>query len=345
MKVPRYLAITCYGFLTLLLCLALCLLFAALVLNPRSKTAIHRSPGTKPALFQATPGRPLQLKIVTFNIADGYLFTTNRAERMRAIGALLANLDPDIVAIQESFILDDRKILLRALSPSRLRYYAEYPAATVGNGLLTLSAFPIMEARFHRFQHSNPWYKIHQGDWWAGKGVGLARIRLPSGQRIDFFNLHAQPDRRDADNRRVRALQMEEMAAFINRSTSDGVPALVAGDFNTSVQRPELRQAMRKARMQAAVTLDTGIDVILAVTAPGYRVRTLDTLRLTGTTQGSTAAIFLDRAPTPTEIWRMSFGRAQTTPLSDHNGFMSTLSIALTHNPLTEQRLAGLSSE
>ena len=44
--------------------------------------------------FRASPLRaeppapllhPLTLKLVTFNIADGYLFTGNRAERMRAI--------------------------------------------------------------------------------------------------------------------------------------------------------------------------------------------------------------------------------------------------------------------
>jgi endonuclease/exonuclease/phosphatase family metal-dependent hydrolase len=294
--------------------------------------------------LRAAPHVPLQLKIVTFNIADGYLFTANRAERMRAIGALLTKLDPDIVGLQESFVSGDRKILLQALSRSRLRYHAEYPAATVGNGLLTLSAFPITEVYFHRFKNSNPWYKIHQGDWWSGKGVGLARIRLPSGRKIDFFNLHAQPDRRDAANRRVRALQMEEMAVFVNRSTSDAVPALVVGDFNTGIEAPDLRQAMNKARMHPAVTLDTGIDTILAVDAPGYGVKVIDTIRLAGVAQGSAAAIFLDRAPTLVELWRMRFGPAEMTPLSDHHGVMSTLSITLNRNAPPKGKPGGTST-
>lgn len=333
-----YTALSWYGSLVVLLGVALYLLFAALFLNPRTGAVIHRPSGTRPAPSQAVLDGSLQLKIVTFNIADGYLFTANRAERMRAIGALLTKLDPDIVGLQESFVSGDRQILLQALAQSRLRYHADYPAATVGNGLLTLSAFPITEVQFHRFQNNNPWYKIHQGDWWAGKGVGLARICLPSEQRIDFFNLHAQPDRRDPDNRKVRALQMDEMAVFINRSTSDVVSALVVGDFNTSIEAPDLRQAMNKARMHPAVTLDTGIDAILAVDAPGYEVKAIDTIRLRGVTQGRSAAIFLDRAPTLVELWRMRCGPAETTPLSDHDGFMSTLSITFSQNAPPTQK-------
>jgi endonuclease/exonuclease/phosphatase family metal-dependent hydrolase len=267
---------------------------------------------------------------VTFNIADGYLFTTNRPERMRAIGALLTELDPDIVGIQESFVEKDREILLDALSKSRLRYHADYPAATVGNGLLTLSAYPIVETVFHRFQNNNPWYKIHQGDWWAGKGVGLARIRLPSGSRIDFYNLHAQAERNDAANSKVRFLQMGELAAFINNTKTVTAPAFVVGDFNTRMGRPDLQQAVEGARLKPAVTLDPGIDSIFAVETPGYSIAAVDTIPITGETTGNNSALFLARAPTPKELWRMHFGSREVTPLSDHKGFMSTVTITTT---------------
>jgi endonuclease/exonuclease/phosphatase family metal-dependent hydrolase len=266
---------------------------------------------------------------VTFNIADGYLFTTNRPERMRAIGTLLTKLDPDIVGIQESFVEKDRQILLNALAQSRLRYHADYPAATVGNGLLTLSAYPIVETVFHRFQNNNSWYKLHQGDWWAGKGVGLARIRLPSGSRIDFYNLHAQAERDDAANSEVRYLQMEELAAFVNNTKTSTNPAFVAGDFNTRMDQPDLQRAVKGARLRAAVTLNSGIDAIFAVDTPGYSVKAVETLPITGETTGSAAAIFLARAPTPKELWRMHFGPGEVTPLSDHSGFMSTVQISV----------------
>jgi endonuclease/exonuclease/phosphatase family metal-dependent hydrolase len=337
LKILNYLGIAWHGFISLLLFLMLGVMFAALILNPRSGAATyHASHASRPP-SPTTPAQPLRLKIVTFNIADGYLFTTNRPERMRAIGELLTKLDPDVVGIQESFIQADRKLLLEALSQSRLRYRADYPAATLGNGLLTLSAYPIVEARFHRFRHNNPWYKMHQGDWWVGKGVGLARIALPSGCRVDFYNLHAQPDRGDTDNLHVRSLQMDEVAAFIKASKSDAAPALVVGDFNTSIEHPDLRQAMRNAGMKPAVTMNTGIDSILAVDTPKNRIHTMKTTRITGTTQGTSAAIFLSRAPTPREIWHMHFGPGETTPLSDHDGFMSTIAITNSTSSPTKQ--------
>ncbi len=301
--------------------------FTALVLNPRTGAATdyHTS-----ALLSATPPpliEPTTLKIVTFNIACAYLFTSNRPERMREIGRVLTELDPDIVGIQESFVAKDREILLEALSESRLQYHADYPAATVGNGLLTLSAYPIVENYFHRFRVNNPWYKMHQGDWWAGKGVGLARILLPDGAVVDFYNTHAQAGRGDAANAAVRFEQMGELAAFMNQSRTGVGPAFIVGDFNTRMGRSDLERAMSEAGLLCAMTIESGIDFIFAAEDKRYNVETLDTIAITGETRGSKGALFLSRAPTPRELWRILFGPGEMTTLSDHKGFMSTIRI------------------
>lgn len=301
--------------------------FCAIVVNPRTNAptqyAESRFLSNPPPLIE----QELTLKIVTFNIADAYLFTSNRKERMKAIGELLTELDPDIVGIQESFIADDREVLLQALSKSRLRYWVIYPAATVGNGLLTLSAYPIVEHYFHRYQKNNAWYKLHQGDWWAGKGVGLARIELPCGGHIDFYNTHAQAGRGDESNRQVRFVQMGELAAFVNQSRSSTAAVVVVGDFNTKLGRPDLQRAMEEATLKLAVSIDTGIDLIFVADHPQYTFETLETVPIEGQTQGSTAAIFLSRAPTPRELWRIVCGPGEVTALSDHRGFMSTIRI------------------
>jgi endonuclease/exonuclease/phosphatase family metal-dependent hydrolase len=330
--------IVCCAFISLLPPLLLSIALAAFALNPHTGAATDYSSGLHltsppPALDQT-----LSLRIVTFNIADGYLFTTNRPERMRAIGALLTKLDPDIVGIQESFVEEDRQILFKALAKSRLRYHADYPAATIGNGLLTLSAYPIAETVFHRFRNNNPWYKIHQGDWWAGKGVGLARIRLPSGSRFDFYNTHAQAERDDMANREVRYQQMVELATFVNNTRTITTPAFVVGDFNTRMGRPDMQRAVEGARLRPAVKINTGIDAIFAAETPGYTVETAETIPITGETSGSAAAIFLARAPTPEEVWRMHFGPGEVTPLSDHCGFMS--SIKVSHNKTKFPRIS-----
>jgi sphingomyelin phosphodiesterase 2 len=215
----------------------------------------------------------------------------------------------------------------------RLHHHAWYPAATVGNGLLTLSAYPIVASYFHRYQHNNSWYKIHQGDWWAGKGIGLARIELPFGGLLDFYNTHAQAGRGDTANAAVRYEQMGELADFLNASrTSTGI-GLMVGDFNTRVGRPDFERAVGEAGLELMMTLDPGIDFILALQSPVYKYEALDTTVISGETQGSKAAIFLSRAPSPGELWRMLRGPGETTSLSDHSGYMSTIRISPTEFP------------
>ena len=200
------------------------------------------------------------------------------------------------MGLQECFIASDRELLLE-YSGSRLRYHADYPAATVGNGLFTLSAYPIVEQYFHRFRANNPWYKLYQGDWWAGKGIGLARIALPSGAQIDFYNTHAQAGRRDENNLRVRDLQMRELSAFLNESRSRTAPAFIVGDFNTRLGRSDLQYAMDNSSLRPVVTIDTGIDFIFTAENDLYDIEAVETQAIEGCAQGSASAIFLSAAP------------------------------------------------
>src|SRR5690606_4091093 len=127
------------------------------------------------------------------------------------IAERLVALDPDIVGFQEAFIAADREVLQAGLAASRLQHFQYYASGTVGSGLLIASAFPIREAWFCRFSKSNPWYKFNEGDWWAGKGVALARLELPEGGGfIDFYNTHAQAGYGNPAYKVVRNFQMAE---------------------------------------------------------------------------------------------------------------------------------------
>lgn len=309
--------------------------FSAIIINPRIGTPTDY----ESSLFLKTPSPPLSepitLKIVTFNIADAYLFTTNRPERVKEIGRILTELDPDIVGLQESFIAKDRELLLEALSNSRLKHHVDFPAATVGNGLLILSAFPIVEHYFWRYRANNPWYKIHQGDWWAGKGIGLARLELPDGCILDFYNTHAQAGRGDPANEEVRFEQMDELAAFMNESRNHSGPAFIVGDFNTRIGKPDLEHAIEEAGLELMMTIDSGIDMVFAAKDDNYRFEAVDTIIITGEVQGSKGDIFLARAPAPGELRRMLLGPGEMTSISDHNGFMTTVRVRVPRIPGT----------
>lgn len=270
---------------------------------------------------------PMVLRLVTFNIADAYGFTTNRPERMRAIGAKLTEIDPDIVGFQEAFIEKDRAILADALKGSRLQYHVYYPSGTLGSGLMISSAYPIREHYFHRFSDANPWYRLWEGDWWAGKGIALARLELPGGYYLDFYNTHAQAGRGNPSYRDIRAKQMEELAWFMTASRLPTAPAFIAGDFNTRQGQYDHDIAVSGAGLLRVMTIESGIDFIFAVDTPLYSFETLNTIRIEGRVQGSGPNIFLSRPPNREEFWKLIRQPAEETSLSDHPGFMSTVRI------------------
>ncbi len=310
--------------LALLLLVPAFALGALAVANVRADGSLAwRNGGRTPS--PAPLAERISLRAVTFNIADGYLFTGNRPERMRALGALLTEIDPDVVGLQEAFIESDREVLLDALSGSRLVHHVRFPGAVVGNGLWILSAHPIEEAWFHRFESDGSWYRLTEGDWWAGKGVGLARLRLPNGARVDFYDTHAVAGRGNAANEWIRQGQMAELARFVRESRTPGAPAFVVGDFNTRPGAADYELAVREAGLVRAMNVPSEIDHVFAVADDAYAVHVRETHELTGSTLGSGPPFFIARPPTPRELWSLAFGDPAPTPLSDHPGYLSVV--------------------
>ncbi|HUW62445.1 MAG TPA: endonuclease/exonuclease/phosphatase family protein [Candidatus Bathyarchaeia archaeon] len=242
------------------------------------------------------------LRIVTFNIQDLYVAGRNRIARMKAIGETLRHLDPDIVGIQESFIEKDRRELLASIAGSRLAYHQYYKSGTLGCGLLVLSAYPIVETFFHRYEQNGKWYKFYHGDWWAGKGVALARIALPQGI-IDFYNTHAHAAYRSTQYDGVRKSQMGSLARFILDSCLRTVPALLVGDMNCAPGSMQYNTLVAGAGLRRLMNIDSRIDHIFGAPSDRYDYQVLETLPITGHVPG------------------------QTTPLSDHTGYMSTIRV------------------
>jgi len=244
------------------------------------------------------------LKVVTFNIHDLYVASGHRPERMRAIGKKLVELDPDVVGIQESFIEADRNILLNELPASRLAFHKYYPSATVGCGLLVLSAYPIEEAFLHRYSQNGKWYKFYHGDWWAGKGVALARLKLPGGY-VDFYDTHAHAQYGSKEYESLVEVQMEELAQFMRASALGTAPAFLVGDMNCARGSSPYEIVTQKGRLKRLMRLDSSIDHIFGVESPHYDYEVLETREIQG------------EAP-------VANGTAE---LSDHPGYMSVIRI------------------
>lgn len=248
------------------------------------------------------PSEPVTLTMVTFNIQSLWVVGWNRPARMRALGDLMQEFQPDIVCWQEAFIDKDRELLLDSLEGSGLVYHEYYPSATMGSGLMISSRYPIREALFHRFEASNPWRRVWEGDWWAGKGVALARIELPDGQGIvDVYNTHAQAGYGRPSYIEIRKDQMRETAAFMAATNLPTAPAFYLGDINARDGRNAgYELIVELADLERLMTIPSSIDHIFGVVDRGFAFEV-------------------------EESWE--FDRHLGIRLSDHNGYASRIRI------------------
>lgn len=289
--------------------LAACLLAAVVVcslLNFRTPSPTDIGSSAHLAEPPAPLSGPITLKVVTFNIWDLYHEGTHRRERMEAIGRNLVELEPDVIGFQEAFIRRDREIVLRALEQAGLAHHQYFRSGLVGSGLLVVSRFPIEEAFFHRYTRGGNPFKVWHGDWWAGKGVCLARILLPDGVGyLDFFNTHAHAGYGERAYDAVRLSNMQEHAAFMNRAASKTSPAVTVGDYNCREGTPQWEAFVVGADLQRVMTIPSRIDHIFAQENPRYRFEVLETLAIE-------EKLTVD---------------GKEIDLSDHTGYISTIRI------------------
>ena len=248
---------------------------------------------------------PQTLKVVTFNIQDLPFIGKNRPQRMRAIGTKVRLLNPDVVGFQEAFVEKDRALLLGELQAGRLKHAQYYPSGTLGSGLLLVSAFPITETYFHRYTVSNPWYKINEGDWWAGKGMALARLEIAGAGYLDVYNTHAQAGYGNSAYQEIILEQHAEAAGFISKSQVPASPALVLGDFNSRLDAAPLKKLIAEAKLMRVMNIDSRIDHIFAVRSKHYAFEVMETAPIEESLN----------------INKRKFS------LSDHTGYMSTIRI------------------
>lgn len=175
----------------------------------------------------------MKVRVLTFNTWGVPFFSKDRAARMRAIGRALAHMDVDVVGLQEVFYAKDRQLIIRAAAEGGLIHHHYFHSGVAGSGLLTLSRYPIEETSYLRFQLNGRPQDLIRVDYYAGKGVGRARIATPAGP-LDVYNAHFiapylefGPDR-FGPHRVAQALE----AGHYMRATSGETPAVLTCDLN-----------------------------------------------------------------------------------------------------------------
>ncbi len=273
--------------------------------------ALTASPAPEPA--------PTTLRVLTYNIWGIPIITPARAERVAAIGEALAEIEPDLVALQEVWMERDALALTRALERAGLPHVRSFATTFPGgSGLLVASRYPIEGAKFRKYSQGQiphtPWHL----DWIAGKGAAVVEVRTPAGP-VHFSATHLQAGYGSDEYVPVQLSQMLEASAFLTRLPKrDDVPLILAGDLNADWDALPFR--VLAARAGLSPTEDKcGIDAVLY--RPGRRVdvRTL-----------GVSKVFESPRDVDGEMIR----------LSDHGGVLVELALTPRERPVTMLSIA-----
>lgn len=125
----------------------------------------------------------MELKVLSYNCWGLKWLATYRAERLSQIGAEIAAIDPPpaIVALQECWTQQDYNAI-REHTQHILPHGKFYWSGIFGGGLAILSKWPISESTMHRYTLNGRPTAFFRGDWYVGKGVACAKIRIGDGE-------------------------------------------------------------------------------------------------------------------------------------------------------------------
>lgn len=181
---------------------------------------------------------PRSIRVVSYNCFGLKYIAKHRRERLKEIGVQLAKVrpSPEIVGLQECWTQEDYHAI-RERTKHILPYGKNYFSGIFGSGLAILSKWPIIESSMYRYPLNGRPAAFYRGDWYVGKGVACASIRIgPTADDIvEVFctHLHAPYEREPNDSYVChRTAQAWEIARLMRNAAERGRIVLGLGDFN-----------------------------------------------------------------------------------------------------------------
>ncbi|XP_016905818.1 putative neutral sphingomyelinase isoform X2 [Apis cerana] len=176
------------------------------------------------------------INILTLNCWGIPYVSPNRSARMTAIADKFATENYDIICLQEIWSINDFK-MIKAKTQEQLPYSHYFYSGVIGSGLCILSKFPIKDVIFHKWPLNGYVHKIHHGDWFGGKGVGLCKLQIHNWNvNVYIAHLHAEYNRHNDEYIAHRVLQAFDTAQFIRMTSGGADSTILGGDLNTEPQ-------------------------------------------------------------------------------------------------------------
>jgi sphingomyelin phosphodiesterase 2 len=136
---------------------------------------------------------PSEINVITLNCWGLKYLATLRRERLSEIGRRIACADPvpQIVGLQECWTQEDYQNI-RTQTKHILPYGKFYYSGIFGGGLAILSKWPLEESSMVRYPLNGRPTAFFRGDWFVGKGIACARIRIGPRPKdiVEVFTTH-----------------------------------------------------------------------------------------------------------------------------------------------------------
>lgn len=185
-----------------------------------------------------SPATPPTLNVISYNCLGLKYISHFRRERLAEIGRRLAIASPvpEIVGLQECWTQEDYDCI-RSQTKHILPYGKYYYSGIFGSGLAILSKWPIEESSMFRYPLNGRPTAFFRGDWFVGKGVACARIKMGPDPKdvaeIFCTHLHAPYESEPNDSYLChRTAQAWEIAKLMRGAAERGHLVLGLGDFN-----------------------------------------------------------------------------------------------------------------
>lgn len=178
------------------------------------------------------------INILTLNCWGLKYIAKLRKERLEEIGKRIAitSPTPEIVGLQECWTQEDYQ-KIREITRHILPYGKFYHSGIFGGGLAILSKWPIEESSMFRYTLNGRPTAFFRGDWYVGKGVACARIRLGPREsdvaEVFCTHLHAPYESEPKDSYLChRTSQAWEISKLMRGAAERGHLVIALGDFN-----------------------------------------------------------------------------------------------------------------
>ncbi|KAM9757927.1 sphingomyelin phosphodiesterase 2 isoform 1-T2 [Menidia menidia] len=157
-------------------------------------------------------------------------------QRYHMIGEMLCKEEHDIVLLQEVWSEKDYLYLKKKLASSHPHSH-HFKSGVIGSGLAIFCKHRILDTFLYRYSLNGYPYMAHHGDWFGGKAVGLAVLKLGDlTANVYVTHLHAEYSREKDSYLPHRVVQAWELQQFIRHTSPGADVVILGGDLNMHPQ-------------------------------------------------------------------------------------------------------------